>query len=103
MSSQNNYNIIRRNDMSGYLRQWLRHDICQFTAIAKKSEKLSPTLKNRKRLILRARIRSSYIIYSLEPLAGRGINRQMYVNLQIKYTLRDLKAKHIRASLEKKF
>lgn len=36
MSSQNNYNIIRRNDMSGYLRQWLRHDICQFTAIAKK-------------------------------------------------------------------
>lgn len=36
MSSQNNYNIIRRNDMSGYLRQWLRHDTCQFTAIAKK-------------------------------------------------------------------
>lgn len=40
MSSQNNYNIIRRNDMSGYLRQWLRHDICQFTAIAKKRTRL---------------------------------------------------------------
>lgn len=26
----------------------------------------------------------------------------MYVNLQIQYTLRDLKAEHIRASLEKK-
>lgn len=43
---------------------------CKQAVCFKKTEKLSPTLKTRKHLILHVRVRSLKFIFSLEPLAG---------------------------------